>query len=66
MNKQTLVLENLFTLLTIGILIFVVIGIYKNIKDWFNIPGAFKDDLFMIFMCTIAASIPFIIKFLFF
>jgi hypothetical protein len=41
-------------------------GIYKNIKDCFNIPGAFKGDLFMIFMCTIAASIPFIIKFLFF
>jgi len=66
MNKQTLVLENLFTLLTIGILIFVVIGIYKNIKDWFNIPGAFKGDLFMIFMCIIAISIPFIIKFVFF
>ena len=43
-----------------------VIQIFRNIKDWFNVPGAFKGDIFMILMFAIAALIPFIIKFLFF
>jgi hypothetical protein len=59
-------IENIFTLITIAIIIFIIIQIFRNIKDWFNVPGAFKGDIFMILMFAIAALIPFIIKFLFF
>lgn len=57
---------NIFKLITIAIIIFVIIQIFRNIKNWFNVPGAFRGDLFIILMFTIAASVPFIIKFLFF
>tara|TARA_B110000259_G_scaffold68185_1_gene80352 strand:- start:88 stop:291 length:204 start_codon:yes stop_codon:yes gene_type:complete len=53
-NKITFYLE---FILGLGLILFFIFQASKNINAWFEVPGAFKEDLFFIGMCAVMGTI---------
>jgi hypothetical protein len=55
-NKITFYLE---FILGLGVILFALFQMSKNMNNWIEVPGAFKEDLFFIGMCCVLGTIAY-------